>query len=231
MSNEKINLHKSHRQRLKNRFLRDGLSGFEPHVVLELLLFYAIPQSDTNELAHMLLNRFGSIAGVFGAPYEELIKIQGVGPHTATMLKLIPEVFGVYFKEKTSEYNKKEFSVDDVARYLIPLYITCEKEVVHALYFDNRMSLVLDEIVFEGDVNSAKLSIGDVAKCALTKNAFNVIIAHNHPNGTPIPSMEDNTTTLNFCNGLSLFGINLVEHIVIAGQKYTKILETLNMKR
>ena len=225
MPKENLNLHKNHRLRLKTRFLKEGLENFEPHNVLELLLFYAIPQNDTNDLAHILLNHFGSITGVFNAPFDELIKIKGVGHHTATMIKLIPELFSVYLKDKTDINSRKSYTVDDVAKYLVPIYVTCETEVVHALYFDNRMNLIEDRIVFKGDVNSARLSYKDIAKFALTRDLPNVIVAHNHPNGTPLPSTEDNRTTVTLRDTLRMFNINLVEHLLIAGQKYTKIIE------
>ena len=73
------NLHEGHRQRLKERFLREGLDHFEPHTVLELLLFYAVPQRDTNELAHRLIARFGSLDAVFDAAFDELCAVEGIG--------------------------------------------------------------------------------------------------------------------------------------------------------
>ena len=85
-------MHENHRKRMKERFLREGLTHFEPHNVLELLLFYSIPQKDTNELAHTLIDRFGSLTGVFEAAYTDLIEIDGVKEHTATLIKLIPEL-------------------------------------------------------------------------------------------------------------------------------------------
>ena len=49
-------MHDQHRKRMKERFLREGIEHFEPHNVLELLLFYSIPQKDTNETAHKLID-------------------------------------------------------------------------------------------------------------------------------------------------------------------------------
>ncbi|MBQ9921595.1 MAG: hypothetical protein IJO52_05375 [Clostridia bacterium] len=229
MSKQLENLHRHHRLRLKNRFLKNGLEGFEPHNVLELLLFFAVPQGDTNELAHILLNKFGSISDVFSAPYSELIKIKGVGDHTATMLKLMPELFKVYVKERTEIDDKKSFTVDDVAKYLVPLYIACENEVVRALYFDNRMCLVENKVIFEGDLNSANLSYKEVAKISLTRGLPNVILAHNHPQTiSPIPSMEDISTTSKLKESLAMFNINLVEHIIISGKRYSRVLEVMS---
>ena len=95
--------HEGHRQRLKNRFLTEGLDSFETHNILELLLFYSIPQRDTNGIAHKLLDTFGSLKGVFEADFEELIKIDGIKENTATLLKLIPEVARAYFHEEMDE--------------------------------------------------------------------------------------------------------------------------------
>ena len=78
-------MHEDHRKRIKARFLTEGLENFEPHNVLELLLFYTIPQKDTNELAHTLINRFGSLAGVFDASFEDLISVNGISEHTAIL--------------------------------------------------------------------------------------------------------------------------------------------------
>ena len=91
--------HKDQRQRVKTRFLTEGLSSFADHNVLELLLFYAIPQKDTNELAHTLLDRFGSISGVFDADISELMNVAGIGEHAAVLIKMIPQLARCYYLE------------------------------------------------------------------------------------------------------------------------------------
>ncbi len=85
-------VHAGHRGRMRHRFLEEGLDGFQDHEVLEFLLFYAVPRRDVNDLAHMLLERFGTLAGVLDASDEELQTIPGIGPRVAHFLKLIPEV-------------------------------------------------------------------------------------------------------------------------------------------
>lgn len=84
-------MHEGHRERLRKRFIENGLQGFEKHNMLELLLFYAIPRRDTNELAHRLINSFGSLSGVFNASFEELCRVEGIGENAAALIKLIPE--------------------------------------------------------------------------------------------------------------------------------------------
>ncbi len=85
--NARENLHADHRERLRERFEREGALSLEPHVLLELYLFDVLPRVDTNPIAHRLLSRFGSLDGVFSAPYEELVKVRGVGPATASYIK------------------------------------------------------------------------------------------------------------------------------------------------
>ena len=87
------NLHAGHRKRLKEQVVNVGLENFSSHQILEVLLFYAIPQRDTNELAHVLLNTFGSLSGVFEASYESLLEVKGVKENTATLIKLLPQVW------------------------------------------------------------------------------------------------------------------------------------------
>ena len=93
---EKKNVHEGHRDRLRQRFLQEGLENFQDHNVLELLLFYSIPRKDTNEEAHNLINRFGSLSGVFDASFEELCEVKGIGENSAALIKIMPELFKKY---------------------------------------------------------------------------------------------------------------------------------------
>ncbi len=85
--NERENLHAKHRERVRERFEREGALMLEEHVLLELYLFDVLPRVDTNPIAHRLLDRFGSLNGVFSAPYGELLKVRGVGPAVAAYIK------------------------------------------------------------------------------------------------------------------------------------------------
>lgn len=87
----RLNPHQGHRIRLKRQFLANPSSLLE-HQLLELLLFFAIRRSDTNPLAHALIDRFGSLSGVLKASPEELLEVKGVGAHTAEFLHLFVEI-------------------------------------------------------------------------------------------------------------------------------------------
>lgn len=97
-----MGVHDDHRRRVYERFLREGLAGFEEHNAMEFLLFLARPRGDTNPLAHALIDRFGSLSAVLDAPIEELERVPGVGHSSAVVLKFIPQMCAYYLENKTS---------------------------------------------------------------------------------------------------------------------------------
>ena len=100
---EKPSIHRGHRERVKQEFLKGGLEAFSDVRALELLLFYALPQGDVNPLAHRLLDTFGSLAGVLDAGMEDLKNVPGIGEHAAILLKLVPAVTAKYLASRTSD--------------------------------------------------------------------------------------------------------------------------------
>ena len=134
-------MHEGHRKRLRETFLKNGLDNFQSHNVLEMLLFYTIPRSDTNETAHRLMDRFGSLSAVLEAPVDELMKVKGVGERTAAFLHLIPEITRVYLKDK-QENIKVLDTPEKVAAYLLPYFVGKTKENIVLLCLDNKLSLI-----------------------------------------------------------------------------------------
>ena len=102
---ENSQLHENHRDRLRNRFIEEGLSKFEKHNALELLLFYAIPRKDTNEIAHELINKYHSFAAVFDADIDDLANQKNMSKNIAVLIKLIPELANMYRIDKSERYE------------------------------------------------------------------------------------------------------------------------------
>jgi DNA repair protein RadC len=98
------NIHAGHRSRMRERFMNGGLDSFEPHEVLELLLFEYIPVVNTNPHAHALIERFGSVKNVLTAPYEELLKIPGIGPVAAEGIRSVYP----FMSEQICEFFRKQ---------------------------------------------------------------------------------------------------------------------------
>ena len=93
-------MHGGHRQRLKDKVRQNGLTSLSLHEVLELILTYTIPQKDTNQLAHELIDTYGGFSKVLEADYYDLMKNKGVGEETALFLSMLPRLFDIFKEDK-----------------------------------------------------------------------------------------------------------------------------------
>ncbi len=214
-----MSIHDGHRQRLKNRFLNEGLDNFEEVQVLELLLFYCIPQKDTNPIAHALLDHFGSLSQVLESPPSELKKVPGVGDAVATYLPLITSACRYYLANRSAN-GVILSTIDECGKYLLPFFCGRRNETVYLLCLDAKCKVLCCKEVGEGSVNSASVPIRRIVEMALGANATSVILAHNHPSGIALPSGEDQFTTKRLAVSLASVDIELVDHLVFADDDY-----------
>lgn len=219
-----MSVHDGHRQRMIQRFLHEGLDGFEEHQVLEMLLFYSIPRRDTNETAHQLIEAFGSLSGVLDAPYQELLNVPGVGANTAAMLKLLPALTRVY--QSASVKDIRINSSAAAGEYLLPRFIGRRDEAVFLVCLDVKGQVLSCNLLHEGSVNSAEVNIRKIMSAVLKYNAANVILAHNHPGGVALPSDEDLATTQKIKKALAPMDVALVDHIIVAGGDYVSLADS-----
>ncbi len=219
---EKKGIHSGHRQRLKERFLREGLDGFEKHNMLELLLFYTIPQKDTNPIAHALLDRFGTLSGVFSASIEELCTVSGVSEHTATLIKLIPEIWRNAACEIRPDVRYD--SVDKLGRLMVDRFAGLTVETVILVLMDNSWHIIEMVKLAEGSVNQVRMDTRKLIENAIRTNASMALLAHNHPNGTLVPSTEDIVTTTDVANAFRTIRVEFLEHLLIADNQYMPLL-------
>ena len=224
MSN-KENLHGGHRQRLKNRFLEEGLEHFDDHQVLELLLFYCIPRQDTNPIAHALLDHFGSLSQVMEAPPSELQKIPGMGEASAAFLSLINS-FTRYYQVNRASSLVILNTLEQCGSYLMPFYYGRRNETVYLLCLDAKCKVLCCKEVGEGSVNSASVPIRRIVEMALGANATSAILAHNHPSGLAFPSDEDQLTTRQLAIALAAVDITLVDHMIIADDEFVSLRQS-----
>lgn len=216
-------IHEGHRQRLRERFLEEGLDAFQEHEVLELLLFYALPRKNTNEVAHALLRRFGNLPQVLEAGPEELSTVEGMGDVSAAFLNMIPAVMRYYGIAKAKQERCLR-SIDACGEYLLDFYKGLTKENVYLLCLDAKCKVLGCLWVGEGNVNSASIPIRRVVELALGVNATSVVLSHNHPSGYATPSMEDVATTKRLSSALSGVDIILTDHIVVADDDFTSMV-------
>lgn len=217
-----MNIHNGHRERLRNRFIEQGLNGFDDVNALELLLFYAIPRKDTNPIAHALLERFGSLDGVFEAPVQELAQVPGVGENAAALINMLPQMMRKVMVSKT-ENTRILNDVKKAGEYLQPRFLHEQEEVMLLVCLDSRKRIISCVEISRGVVNSVAFNTRKVVECAVLNRADSVIIAHNHPNGRITPSVEDRNATAQIKRSLAAVGITLEDSFVIADEEYVSM--------
>lgn len=217
--------HKEHRQRVKKRFLGEGLDHFSELHALELLLFYGKPREDTNELAHALLDHFGNLHQVLTAPPEQLMQVKGVGEHVAILLSLVKGISQKYLIGQ-EEPGVPLNTMEACGKYLMDRFVGRRDETVMLLCLDAKRLPLCCRIVSQGSVNAAEVSVRKVVEAALAVNATTVVLAHNHPSGIAVPSMEDIITTRRMGAALDAVGVILEDHIVVAGREYVSLRDS-----
>ena len=221
----KETLHAGHRERLKQRFLDHGLDSFTEIQVLELLLFYAIPRRDTNDLAHALLDHFGSLANVLEADVTQLKKVPGISDHSATLLALVTELCR-YYQVSCTQRVTTLTTLDACGAYLVPRFLGRTRETVMLLCLDAKCKVLDCRVVGEGSINSASISVRKIVEVALATNATTVVLAHNHPSGVAVPSPEDVQTTRRVAAALNAVEVHLADHMVVAEGDYVSMVQS-----
>lgn len=220
-----MSIHEGHRQRMKSRFRKDGLDGLEEHEVLEMLLYYCIPQRNTNDIAHHLLTEFKTLPRVMNATAKELEKVEGMGPNSALFITFIRQLER-YFESDDITEDKIMTSMDKCYRYLIKRFTARKNETVMLLCLDAKCKLLGCHVVNEGNVNSTNVSIRKIVDIALSTNATSVVLAHNHPSGVALPSAEDIQTTKRVAQALYMVDVILNDHIVVVDDDFVSMYQS-----
>ncbi len=223
MGDSKKSEHSGHRERLRRRFIDNGLDGFEEHQALELYLFYAIPRRDTNPLAHRLLERYRNIGGVCDAPIDELERDFGLSESAATLLKLLPEMSRLYNESKLSDTNL--IDPETVGEMIARRFIGRTSEAVALLLGSAKGKILYFDIVAKGSVSSSDFPLRRIVDLAIRHNARTAYIAHNHPSGSLLPSRADIDVTKLLDSTLSSVGVHLLDHFIVADNEYASLRE------
>lgn len=210
-------VHAGHRQRLRDRLRREGLTSFSEHEVLELLLTYAIPRRDVNPLAHELIARFGSLSNVLDADESELMRVSGMGESAALLLSMMPKLMRYYQLNALGE--KPVITNFAQARaYCQPLFVGARDEHVYMVCLDQSGRVQHLALMHSGTIDEVTLYPRRIVETAIRHNAHAVVLAHNHPGGTAQPSQADQDTTRALAQALNGIGIRLVDHLIFSGE-------------
>ena len=219
------NIHKGHREKVKQRYYEAGLNSMPDHNILEMLLFFGIPQRDTNPIAHELMSTFGSFSGVLEANYKELKKVKGMTENAACLLSMILPTYKRYIGDIYK--NKRKFdSPEQMAEFLRPLYLDTPNERIYAMCFDQHDNYIACRVVSDGDIDSSYLDVRQLATIVLEVKAKRVVLSHNHPNGTLRPSQGDCNVTETARVMLEYLKVELADHIIITDESYFSMLKS-----
>lgn len=219
------NIHAGHRDRMKETFEKVGLESFSIIEKLEFLLFFAIPQKDVNPISHALLDEFKTIDNVLSAPLNALLKVPGVGNHTALMIKTVFAFVNEYGK---SILDKQLCSTSSAKQFAKDLYRgkIVEEFTVVCLTSQNR--IINYKTIATGYDSKVAVAIRDITAFALSCKCTNILLIHNHPHGTCEPSLEDITFTQNAITNGVLNGLVVLDHIIVNNTEAAS-MEELNI--
>ena len=203
-------VHDGHRQRMKQQFAEHGGEGMNDIQFLEMLLYYAIPRSDTNELAHALLKRYGTIRGVLDAELSDLRQIEGIGSNAALFLKTVREALRRYM---TSPLQEKGFicSYGDAGRYFLPILQYETEEKVYLMCLNGRGGIISCAQVASGTLSVVNVSIRKLVDEAVRRRCV---------------SVEDRTFTQELKKALQLMDVRLMDHIIVADGDYVSFAQS-----
>lgn len=217
------NAHEGHRARMRKRYLDSGFDNFQNHEILEMILYNCYSRRNTNNIAHKLLDSFGSISAVLEAPVDALIKC-GVSESVATYLHMIPDICRVYFDDRNNSKDKI-VNYETLGQSFVNKFIGRVDECVYLLLTDAKSKEVFCGVVSTGTSVSSDVSVRKIVDLAMRYNATNAVIAHNHPSGVALPSRDDLVMTSTLYHTLGSIGVRLVDHVIVADEEYVSLRE------
>jgi DNA repair protein RadC len=208
-----------HRKRLREKFLKSGLSGFHDYEIVELLLSLGTPRKDCKPAAKEAIKRFQTLRGVLEAPAEELQQIDGIGAHSAFGIKLVQEVAREFLRAKILEKSFYKSS-QEIFDYLYHAMRGLKKEVFKVMYLTSQNQIIDTVDLSEGTVNSSSVSPREVIEGAIKNNAAALIFVHNHPSGATEPSQNDKSLTRELVYAGKVMQLRVLDHIIIGDNRY-----------
>lgn len=216
-----------HRKRRREAYLKNGFTGWHDYEILEFLLFYAIPQEDTKPIAKRLLEKFKTLDAILNADIKELQTIKRIGPHSATLFKVVKEISTIFLVRQMKHIDVVS-SPSIVVEYLRLKLLKSREEKFIVLFLNNQNHVLNSEILQTGTVNKSVIYPRTIVEKALKYNATGIILAHNHPSGTLEPSKEDITISNKLKEACKNIDINLLDHIIVTDSDYIS-LKTKNL--
>lgn len=203
-------------QRLRQRFLKTGLAGFDDHEAVELLLTLASPAAGAEQAARDLLRHFGHLRGILDASASEL-QAAGLGETTAAALRIIRETANLYLRQ-TAEGVNVLLEPEEISNFWRMRIGPLRYEVFAVAYLDSGYRLLPDgvEILQEGTTDRVAVYPRRVVEAALRNGATALALAHNHPNGAVEPTEQDKVITRAIVLAADTISLRVADHLIVS---------------
>ncbi len=209
-------IHRGRRKKLRARFLDNGLDTFNEYEVLEFALGFCIPRQDTNPAAHSLIDKFGSLQAVMDTKPADLTKALGIGERGAVFLHFLKQLTSYLAKQAVTK--AKITTPQQAVDYLSPLLrsYTVEQFVVVCLDTAGKVKKVHN--FTNNELEMVHVNVREIVSMVTAMKTAQVVLAHNHLNDDPRPSVDDMQITRRLCLTFQNLGIKFLDHIIIAGE-------------
>lgn len=211
---EKNNIHKGHRQRMTDKYLKYGIEAFNEQEILEMLLYSCYTRVDTSQMAKALLEHFGSLKALAIAGYDEIVQAGIIGERAAATLCYIKDFAGAFLHNSSS--GKSLCDVKALKGYCLGLMKYKKIETVHVLLLDNALTLVYEFELSRGDTHSVHYDLQTINSMAIKWQCSKIVIVHNHPDGPALASSADVAATRRSYSALRNVGLELIDHIIVS---------------
>lgn len=220
-----MGFHDNHRDRMREKIRKTGIKNLANHEILEYLLYGFIPRKDTNEIAHRLIDTFGSFASVMQASEGALRQVKGMTDNAALFLHSLPDVFYTFVKSS----NEEPIVIDNLSKvvsFVKANMIGLSEENVLVLCLDKNFRYKSCDRLFQGNENHCEVDINRILDFCSKNKAPNVIVAHNHIGCTSHPSNDDVRFTKFLVSALYLHSITLIDHIILGTDGHYSFRQT-----
>ena len=209
------------------KLLTCGAEVMSDAELLAIILRTGTKEHSAIELAQLILNSNPVYKGLPGLCYTnptELMKISGVGRTKASQILALTELS----KRLSSESFKNTVqlnSSESVASYFMEKTRYLTRERVYALFMSASNAVIKEMLISSGSIDRSIISVRDLFSEALRCDAVSMIILHNHPSGSPEPSLADINISKNIKEAGEVLGIRLLDHIITGDRVYVSLKE------
>ena len=195
--------------------MKHGHRVFTESELLCFLLSFATPHKDNVDLSRSLIDKFGSFTRVIEADYGTLLTVHGIDSHTALSLSMFRKLSQAYYEKKTESNLSESFTPERMENYCKSLFMDANDEELYCIFLTDNLKLITSEKMCTGSAVCVNLSVRRVVQSVFANNCNRLVIAHNHPAGSCLPSTKDVNTTNDLRSLLAKIEIDLIDHIVV----------------